>query len=950
MFKNNQLTNAIRFALVAGATASAFSMPAAFAAEDGVQEASERISVTGSRILREGAIAPSPVTVISGADLINTGALNIGEALNELPALANTYSLANSGRFIGTAGLNILDLRNMGTDRTLVLVNGKRHVSSAAGSASVDTNTIPSTWIERVEIITGGASAVYGADAVTGVVNFILKDNIEGLEVSVVKGFADDNPYNNTKYSFSYGQNFDEDKGNVAVSVEYSEQDRLRSFDRDIFTTSYAQLANQDQTEATKDSLDYPDDIYTPNAGHYFLNNAGVFDVGDNVYSFNPNGSLRQQYLGDNVDGIRCSDCDVFNLGQFTDIQPKFDRLNVNVKVNYNITDDHKFYASAKFAKIDSDDHGQPAFFFFDPDINIKRDNAFVSDELGQFFDDNNLDSITLNRMMTDLGVRIENDERETKQFIVGVDGQINDDWGYDVSVTYGVTDHTRTNSNNLILANFANALDAVDDGNGNIVCRDEAAQASGCQPLNVLGFGAPSQEAIDYVNTVSVGTSKIEQTVVSGSVNNGALFDLPAGAVGFAAGLEYREEKSATEEPDNAAGTFFNALGEDKGEFDVTEAFFELSVPLISDVLLVQDLNLEAAARYADYSTIGEATSWKLGLDWTVNDELRVRATYSEALRAPNIGEIFGAASQTFYSIDDSCKSEELDKLSNSETRRANCLALGVPVDFNDNYDAASIEGLASGNANIKEEKSESTTIGFVYQPSYLEGFSMTVDYWKIELTDAISSVSAQDIVDRCIDSTSGTNNIYCPLITRNSTTHQIDLIQNSVLNLAGQDASGIDFEFGYDFELAGGTFKTTLLGTYLNERKSYPFQDEPEDFIENAGTTGEAVWQANLSVGYVKGNWATTLKTRYLEDVSLYTDQDLEDNPNPSSLMSFPSYVVSDMTLGYNFENGVNLTLGIDNLLDKDVPLGTTGTGAGSAGYDNIGRFGYLKLSYKM
>ena len=949
MFKNNKLTNAVRFALVAGAASATLSMPSAFA-EETIDAPTERISVTGSRILREGAIAPSPVTVISGADLINTGALNIGEALNELPALANTFSLSNSGRFIGTAGLNVLDLRNMGTDRTLVLVNGKRHVSSQAGSSSVDTNTIPSTWIERVEIITGGASAVYGADAVTGVVNFILKDNIEGLEVSIVKGFADDNPYNNTKYTFSYGQNFDEDKGNVAVAVEYSEQDRLRSFDRDIFTTPYAQLTNTEQTDATRDSLDYPDDIYTPNAGHFLLNNAGVFEVGDDAYSFNPNGSLRQQYLGDNIDGIRCSDCDVFNLGQFTDIQPKFDRLNVNVKVNYNITEDHNFYASAKFAKIDSDDHGQPAFFFFNPDLEIKRDNAFLSDEVGQFFDDNNLDSITLNRMMTDLGVRIENDERETKQFIIGVDGQINDDWGYDVSATYGVTDHTRTNSNNLILANFDNALDAVDDGNGNIVCRDAAAQASGCVPINVLGFGAPSQEAIDYVNTVSVGASKIEQTVVSGTVNNGALFDLPAGTVGFAAGLEYREEKSVTEEPDNAVGTFFNALGEDEGEFDVTEAFVEFSVPLISDVFLIQDLNLEAAARYADYSTIGEATSWKLGLDWAVNDELRIRTTYSEALRAPNIGEIFGAASQTFYNIDDSCKSDELDKLSNSETRRANCLALGVPVDFNDDYDAASIEGLSSGNINLTEEKSESTTIGFVYQPSYLEGFSMTVDYWKIELTDAISSVSAQDIVDRCIDSTSGINNIYCPLITRNSTSNQIDLIQNSVLNLAGQDASGIDFEFGYDFELAGGTFKTTLLGTYLKERKSYPFQDEPEDFIENAGTTGEAVWQANLSLGYVKDNWAATLKTRYLEDVSLYTDQELEDNPNPSSLMSFPSYVVTDMTLGYNFENGINLTLGIDNLFDKDVPLGTTGTGSGSAGYDNIGRFGYLKFAYKM
>ena len=185
------LTQAISLALVGVVANPVFAQADSATTEVTV----ERISITGSRILREGAIAPSPVSVISGEDLLNTGALNIGDALNELPALANTYSLANSGRFIGTAGLNILDLRNMGTSRTLVLVNGKRHVSSSAGSASVDTNTIPAAWIDRVEIITGGASAVYGADAVTGVVNFILKKNIEGLNLSITKGFAADNPY-----------------------------------------------------------------------------------------------------------------------------------------------------------------------------------------------------------------------------------------------------------------------------------------------------------------------------------------------------------------------------------------------------------------------------------------------------------------------------------------------------------------------------------------------------------------------------------------------------------------------------------------------------------------------------------------------------------------------------------------------------------------------------------
>ncbi|ASP49618.1 TonB-dependent receptor domain-containing protein [Cognaticolwellia beringensis] len=928
---------------------SIITMPALAFEEQETSEV-ERISVTGSRILREGAIAPSPVTVISGADLLNTGAINIGEALNELPALANTYSLANSGRFIGTAGLNILDLRNMGTDRTLVLVDGKRHVSSAAGSASVDTNTIPSSWVERVEIITGGASAVYGADAVTGVVNFILKKNIEGLDVSATKGFSEEGPYKNSKYTFSYGQNFGNDRGNAAFAVEYVEQNRFSSLDREQLRTPYTDLRNPNQTEENKDSLDFPDKIYTPNAGHYFINNAGVFSAGNDIYSFNRDGTPRKVFVGDNVDGIRCADCDVFNLGQFTDIQPKFDRLNLNFKVNYDVTDDHNVYFSAKYAKVEAEDQGQPAFGFFNSLNRIKRDNAFVGAELGQLMDDNGLVSISPNRMLTDLGVRIEEDERETKRFVVGAEGYLSDDWSYDVSAVYGVTDHTRVNLNNLIRANYANALDSVIDTNGNAVCRSAEARADGCVAVDILGFGAPSQAAADYINTTSVGSSKIEQTVVGGSVSNGALFDMPAGPVGFAAGLEYRKEESVTEEPENAIGTFFNALGEDKGSFNVREAFVELSVPLLTDLPLMEDLRIETAARFADYSTIGNATSWKAGLDWTVGYGLRIRSTYSEALRAPNIGEIFGAASETFFNVDDACRQENLDDLANKTTRASNCAALGIPVDFNSDYDSASIRGSQSGNKDIREEKSESTTIGFVYQPEFLEGASLTVDYWKIELTDAISSTGAQDIIDRCVDSETGIDNQYCNLITRDASTHEITLLQRSVLNLAGQEAAGIDFELGYDFELAGGNLKSTLIGTYLKERKTYPFQDDPSDFTENAGTTGESKWQANLLIGYTNGNWNGTWKTRYLQDVSLYTEQELEDNPNPSSLMSFPSYVVSDLTVGYNFDNGLSLKAGVDNLFNKDLPIGTSGTGSGSAGYDNIGRFYYTQISFSM
>ena len=941
------ISNSIKCALL---TAAATASSTVFAQEEQIAKKIERVEVTGSRILREGAIAPAPVTVITGDQLVNSGAVNIGEALNNLPALGSTYSMANSGRFIGTAGLNILDLRNMGTDRTLVLVNGKRHVSSSAGSQSVDTNTIPSVWIERVEIITGGASAVYGADAVTGVVNFILKDNIEGLDVSLTRGFADLNSYNNKKATFSYGSNFNDDRGNAAFAVEYSSQESLNALDHPWTSTSFSSLRNQAQTDENKDSADFPDKILTPNAGYYAINNAGVYAL-ENGYtnSFNPDSTTRDLYIGDNVDGLSCANCDFFNLGQFEEIQPEFERYNVNFKVNYDVTDDLNAYFDAKYVNSQGESIGQPAFFFFDSDNSIKLDNPYLDPSIKARMQEEGVESIMVNRMMTDLGRRIENNTRETTRFVTGLQGTVFEDWELDTSIVYGKTELERENGANMILANYFNALDAVEDTNGNIVCRSAEAQADGCVPVNIMGFGAPSQQAIDYINTVSIGDSTIEQTVVSASLANGAIFELPAGYVGIAFGAEYRKEESETNEPDNAEGTFFNALGEDKGSFNVREVFFEASMPILTDLPLIQDLVFDTAVRHADYSTIGDATSWKLGLDWTVNDELRVRVTQSAALRAPNIGEVFGAPSQTFYTVDDPCRAENLNDLSNSSTRRANCAALGVANDFNSDYDSASLNGLTSGNRDVKGEESTSTTVGIVYQPEFIENAVLTIDYWEIELEDAIDTISAQDILDRCVDSTTGINNQYCNLITRD-TNSEISLIQNSVLNVAGQKASGVDFELGYDFDALEGSFKTRLIGTYLIERKDYPFQDDPSNFIEAAGTSGEAKWQANLSVSYSIDRFFSTVETRFIDEVDLYTNVELAQNSNPNSNMSYGKYFITDMTVGYNFDSGVGVKVGVDNLFNRELPYGTRGTGAGSASYDNIGRFGYVSFSYKL
>ncbi|MDF0533542.1 TonB-dependent receptor [Shewanella sp. A32] len=945
-----RLAEWIAISLFSSATISISAQAAENDKKDADSQKYEHIEVTGSHIVRESAYAPTPVTVVTGEELLGTGVTNIGEALNQLPALGSTYSLANSGgSSIGTAGLNILDLRNLGTSRTLVLVNGKRHVSSEAGTAAVDVNTIPSAWVDKVEIITGGASAIYGADAVTGVVNFILKKNITGLDFNASIGTADDSGFSKKRASFSYGTDIDNGRGNVAFSAEYSGQNNLWAMDRDQTSIAYASMANKTPGRVDDNNPNNPDKIYTANSGYYAIGNDGRFYL-NGWKKFNSDGSISDVNLGSNVYNYYCTDCDSINLNQFNELQPEFKRYNFNFKGNYDITDNDSVYFEAKYVRSDATNNFQPAFFFFNPINTVSIDNAFMDPELRQMMQDAGKTSLTINRFMTDTGLRVENDTRETQRYVLGMEGTIATEWNYDVYAVYGQTDLKRENENNLIYDNYVNALDAVKDNNGNIVCRSAAAQADGCVPINIFGDGAPSQAAIDYINVNLTGTSVIKQTVIGGNITNSGLYELPAGFVGFSTGVEYREEKSAIHEPDYPKETFFNSLGEDHGSFNVKEVYAELSIPLLADLPLIRQLDLDLAARYADYSSIGSATTWKTGLNWEITDELRMRGTYSRAIRAPNISELYGAASETYFSVDDSCKLDNLNNLADSSTRRKNCSALGIPSDFNSNYDAASIQGEQSGNHDLDPEKSTSYTLGAVFQPAAISGLSFSVDYWNIKIDDAISSISAQDIINKCLDSENGVNNQYCALITRDPDTHEITLIQRHSLNLAKLEAAGVDFDLGYDIDLGKGTLSSSLVATKLIRNRSYDFQDDPSSYQDYAGTSGTPEWQANVDLKYTLDNWQAKWRTRYIDSVDLYTQQELELNANPNSLMDFGSYFISDMSVGYQFDNGLGLKIGIDNLFDRALPFGTIGTGTGSAMYDNVGRYYYTTISFKL
>ncbi|MCD7098654.1 TonB-dependent receptor [Stenotrophomonas sp. MMGLT7] len=951
----------------------------------------DRITVTGSRIARTGFVTPSPVTAITAEEIRATGATNISDLMSRLPALSPTYTLANSTRFIGTAGLGMLDLRGMGPSRTLVLVNGRRHVGSSPGSTAVDVNTIPVEWIERVEVITGGASAVYGADAVAGVVNFIMKKSFDGYEARAQTGLADEGNFNRSFFSFSGGGTFAEGRGNAAIAVEYSKQDRFGRGNRAIGREYLVSVPNPSYDPSQPPSQSNPQTVISGPGGNHSTSYGGTFNIGSfdfrvpssygNRYIFNPDGSFRpNRYDGTVVSNTSCVDCDFTDLNAVADLQPGFDRKSVNTLLSFDINNDHRVFFEGKYTETESDFFGQPAF---DTSLRILRNNAYVSPELGALMDANGLSQLQMNRFNVDAGRRGEHVERKTYRAVLGAEGNLSENWTYEVSGNYGETKIDRLNLNNRINERWQAGLDAVVDGSGNIVCRTSLDAGAvnphtgrvysefarqGCVPFSVFGDGAVSREAADWFNVSSPNRAKLKQTVFSASVANSQLLSLPAGDIGFAGGFEYRKEQSEEiTDPLSAQGlTFLNAIPNEAGEYNVKEAFVETTVPLLSGITGINNLVLDLAGRYSDYSSIGSTKTWNIGLDWTIIPSLRLRGTLAQAVRAPNIGELYGPQSENFSSIDDPCNylptnTNRPATAQDVALRQANCSALGVPVGWIDTY-SANRPGVSGGNPDLKPERARSLSYGFVWQPEFFEGFGMSVDYWRIDLRDAIGSVTAQTNATRCVDNPGGINNQFCNAIERaplgGFTDDQGRIYpEHSIIswtalseNLARSRRVGVDLEMDYRFNLAGGDTVLRLVGTRLIESREWVFQDFPNEYDEYVTYVTDPRWRASLQAKYRLGDWRASWDLNYVDGNLRVTPESYNSNPGSASPIKNGSYVYNNLQFGYTFPGSdIDVYLGIDNAFDKDPPRNYFGSDLTSALYDNIGRYFYMGMTVK-
>lgn len=937
----------------------------AFSQEEGAS-ARDQIVVTGSRIQRNTTSTPIPVTSIDEEVIGYNGDTQVSDLVNELPSIRTTQSDANTN--IGAeqeAGTAFIDLRGLGIDRTLVLVDGRRHVGGRPGSAAVDTNTLPIALVERVEVITGGASAVYGADAVSGVVNFIMKDDFEGVQLDAQAGIAGEGDGERYSISLTAGTNFADDRGNVFFNATYVESESIVGQDRD-YANQRIRFASNPASTGPNDGV--PDQILFTNTGFIstppggrvqFRDGAGT-DIGRSLggpFTFDENGNLVPQNEGQLVESfLSIGGDDATDLSRFDLLQIPVDRLLVTTGGTFSFSDSVNFFGSIKYARTRAETAEQTTFSLPNlAPIVIQADNPFVPDELRTILADRGDTDFLVSRTNIDHGQRRSASERETLQFIAGFEGELSLNLDYSVHYQYGNTEIDTTFINRQVASRFNQALDAVlDPMTSQIVCRD---QSNGCVPINVLGPNAATPEALDFITEDFQTFGELTQQVVNATFtgDTDGFFEVPGGPVAFAFGGEYRKEETQSVEGFfRNTGDLFNAqpLDDTGGEFDVIEGYAEVGIPLLSGLPFAEAVNIEAAVRVSDYSTVGTTVSWKAGGDWSPTEDIRFRVNASTAVRAPNIGQLFAPNDISLQFLIDPCDMDNLG--SGSPTRAANCAADGVPADFQSQSLNANVTIITGGNPNLSEEKADSITFGVVLTPRFIPNLSVAVDYYDIEISDAINGFPAQDVVNSCYDA-EALANPFCDLVTRQANS-QFGQISSTLINVASFNTSGIEFDARYRLDLADATsgavpgdLNLQFNGTYVDELTFFGTADGVGN--EEAGELGDPKFAFNLRATYIWDNFTFSLEERYLGNQVFNNAEPAEVRyPNDTG-----SEWYTDIQVRYRVSEQADVFFGVDNLFDNAPPLiaqipeirSFTGD---SIGYDQIGRFfrGGVKLRF--
>ena len=973
----------LRSALLASAaTAGLLALPT-FAQAQTAGEAVEvgEIVVTGSRIRRDTFNSPQPLSVVTAESIRESGITSIGEILLEQSNINPATNSQNSAGTLFLAGQVRADIRGLGPVRTLVLMDGRRLPFSDASSPAVDLNTIPSLMVERIETIAGGVSAVYGSEAISGVVNFIMKKEQDGLEIDVQGGITERGDGEEFRSGFNWGKKFLDDKLSVLVGGEYAKQDLIMQRDRKDFFPGFRR-----DTRATPQTIlpgtrsnTSPFATFQLIGGALGTARSVTRDVRDNGASIiRLSAACSTATVQPN-----CQDESLFYAGVLNSLQGKSDRAIIRSYVDYKFTDDWHGFIDASYLRANGYSIFQPAFSSAagggTMPVVLRGDNAYLNGPgaaaaqlraewtaAAKTFTQGS--TAQVGKFWTEFGGRNVKASREQTRVAGGFAGKfetfsraVNVD-GY---AQYSQVNGTTTSYNQPYVLRTQQATDAV-LLNGQVVCRDVTARAAGCVPLDLIN--GTSREAVLWTNGVSATDQTVKQTV--GGLNfDTVVFDLPAGPVGVAFGAEYRKEESLfVQDALGASGQLFiNQIGTRGGEYTVKDLYGEVRIPILKDILFAHELTLELAGRLSDYSTIGSTDQYRINLTWSPVKDITFRATEATAVRAPNIVELFAPQGRNFTNAAiDPCDKDVFRGANATQqaARRVTCAAAipGYnPLTFTSNFGAgrSSLALLQGGNPNLGPETAHTYQYGVVIQPRWVPGLSISADYFKYNLTDAVGSVPINTLLGAlCHDDTTTAfaSNPFCSQIQRDPTGTNGGAVPGGVTqvvlvnqNVASTKVEGYDYSVSYGFnteDLFGkdyGMIAMRVDATWMYQFVSQGLPGQAYVQFANTITNATPEWKGNASVRWSYDNFSFGWSTLYFGSMILSQVQ------QRGVLDPFKSgdYFRHDARVTYKLNDDVSFRAGMINVFDKNpprLPEIFTGTGTGSSQYDNRGRFFFV------
>lgn len=864
----------------------------------------DTVQVTGSHIKRAQLSGVGPVSVVDAEAIERSGATSVETLLQRLPASAGfAGSQSNAYWAENGYGTTQVNLRGLGINRTLVLLNGRRIVNGGTGAnSSVDLNVIPVSLIERVEVLKDGASAIYGADAVAGVVNIITKQGFEGAEAVVRYGQTSQGDGEETSVDVSWGVS--SERGSLMAAVSYFDSGAVNMASR----APCGLIESDGRLVCSGSSSTIGGRALLADGRRVNFNQV---PGGDGDF-YEPYSAAKHNYNGNPT---------------LNAVNP-IERLSLSVFGDSQLNDSTRAFIEAMYTNRQSRQLATSGGLGVYRPINIASDHP--TNPTGQ-------DLLLQRRRLEEAGPRHFFQETDTYRVVAGLKGQFGTSWDWSVAFNWGR--NTGVDGSD----NVAN-LDRVDQTLDRSLCSTAPGAAIPCG--DYLGYGDLSRDVLDYILYTSRDTGGNEQKSFTANLS-GQIFELPAGWVGFAAGVEVRRERGWRDPDPLTVLGIGNTNQQDPiaGRYTAKEAYMELAVPLLQDAVIADSLYLNLAGRVSDYDLFGRDFNYKAGLDWQVSPSLKLRSTYATAFRIPNIPELFGGVSEGNLTTTDPCSG--WSGLPASSIVRANCQADGVPAGYV--QPGNTILTTSGGNADLEPEDATSFTAGVVWTPTFAPGLTLTLDYYRIRIENAIQRIAGSTKLAICYN-TPSLAHPFCDAsnFTRDPRTGEVNYLSSQPVNTADEQVSGYDLGALYEFKPWGMDASISADISYLQRYDVRPYAGA--EVITYAGriTGGRgsyAKWRGLMSMNASRGQWSGTWTTQYIgraDDINAARG-DIGDHA--------PSVFYHNLQLRYAVSKALDVALGVDNVFDRSAPFIQSYTDANTdtMTYDLLGRRWYARIGYR-